>query len=287
MHIDRGLKTVTVSPYPQGYQAPSTAGINTRKGLIQLSLDITETEDFWESHFPEGIALRTRLVEVPIRDPIIVTLTIDSQKWPPFSLYEAFPAAAHASVNIMYEGNGRIQWKSGEQGHPFSGLHTQKLTLLCPSPLYEKCFHSLSERQVAIHRQTLEGHHSLTSPPGEQDIYPLWPYGGFFKPGCRVHEIEQTVFTLSTASGQCEVHLSSLASWHEKPGMIGKEKVRFLMDRREDPTLAGDIERGTIKIALQYGADERGQPYTQAYQSFHFIQNDPTVDIYFKKEISR
>lgn len=288
MHIDRGLLTVTVKPYPRGYQAPSTAGINTKKGRIDLSPE--PGEDFSESHFPEGIVLKAKLIGCPIQNPVEITLSVDNQSYPPISLCRAHPASAHASVQLRYEGIGRIQWQAGETGQSFSGVNAQRflLILINENLLYVKPFLFLPEGHLDIHRKTLADRHSLTTPPGEQDIYPLWPYGGFFKIGCRIQEVEQTVFTLTTSLDSCAPQLSLLSSWREKPKVLGKERVRFLaeFDESHHQSLAGDIEKGHITIQLQQGIDERGRPYTQPYQSTHFTQLDPAtriLDIFFKR----
>lgn len=292
MRIDRGLRTAISAVYPAGYRAPTPVKFNTEQGRICVSSQgKMAPEDRQNLPFPEILVLTARLNPQRITEPMRIHLITDKDRWPPLMLYgtrtEKF---AHRSVQLLYQGLGKVQWHNGGSESSFRGyyLNALKLAFLDDADvIFEKTFLQQPTELLVRKEKLLDGQIRVT-PPGNTNCYPLWAYGGFFEPGCSLKAIEQGVFTL-TSRQSATVASSPLSFWRDKTTALSGETIYFLSDFKPKHwrTLAGDIETGQVRVDLCYGVDERGETCRQIYRSFRFIQHDPThgiLEVFFTKE---
>jgi len=292
MRIDRGLRTAMSAVYPAGYRAPTPTSFNTGHGRVAISPQgKMAPEDFHGLLFPETLVLMARLNAHRISEPKRISLTTDKHRWPPLTLYEAGTEKfAHRCVQLLYQGLGKVQWNNGGNESCFRGYHIDALNLAfsrADGVIFEKTFLHQSA-DFRVRKETLPNGQMYITPPGKINCYPLWAYGGFFEPGCRLKAIEQGVFTLTTQPVP-KVTTSPLNFWRNKTTALSGETLCFLGNFKSKHwrTLAGDIETGQVRVDLCYGVDERGETCRQIYRSFRFTQHDlihGILEVFFTKE---
>jgi hypothetical protein len=238
---------------------PSTAYHNT--DLAELQIGSLETVLLAESlEAPDQIYLTAKLEGVrQTQDTLTVRLQDDTHLFDPILLYpETTQEYAWSYVTLESAGYGNYLWN--HQWIPFCNHRVPQGVLKVPSPLYHHSFIRQTESFIFAedeHVQVMKG------------------YGGFYRPSCRVEEIQQIFFTVRSEGPQAAFYLSSLSDWQEKGLMPPQEgdgthkRIRFVECGDQLLTSFYDaIQQGQVVIQLILGGDEAGEEVIQPYCSF-------------------
>ncbi len=261
-------------PLPQGYHAPSTEDVNTEQASFEIGKRVKVFESF-EDFSPDRLVIQGRLKPI-LHTPtqtIHAYFTMANQRFHPYPLYQK---------DKLMERYGCLKAIEIHLERILFPVMTKDFKIDHPQ-IYQKKFSVQTEESCVLTHEMRDGKWVM-SPPGIVGKQPLWCYGGFYQPGCQLHEIEQIVFTPTREQDKTILHLSRISSWHTK----GHE-VAFIdpLEENQKLSLVGEIEKGHITFKWFQGMDEKGVPYQNHYQSFLIHQKDrlsDVVEIHFRKK---
>lgn len=265
MRFDRGLRSLGIKPYPQGYLATPTDNINKEAPHFQLGN--IKDEGIWLTHkdMPGIIQLQVQIIPVWIMNDA-AQAKLDNNAL--CSLYP--PQSTLSCVRLEATGHGFYQKYSGEEKIPFFGNRILEFNLDLPSPvLYQKIFLVQPQGHVI---QELSGKTSL------------WAYGG-----AQIGEdFHPMVCSLSSLQENTLVQPSSLLFWREKgiapneKQIEGQSEIFFQDSFTEDQTrtFLESLESGMSEIKLEIGINEKGRPLTTSYFSFNLSGNN----VFYKRK---
>jgi hypothetical protein len=157
--------------------------------------------------------------------------------------------------------------------------------------VYEKTF----KRQSAsvVMKKWVEGGQVMISPPGLKGGEPLWPYGGYYRPGCPLENIEQVIFTVTNRGENTTIFPTRLSHWllkgiHPWRSPSPSQTTIFMetIEEKNAKHLKADIENGAIMLPIAYGMDPKGHSLEVMYHSTHATLVDGvlgTVEITLEK----
>lgn len=292
MRLDRSLREATSCHYPEGYTAPPTGMMNTQSASFQVGAGQSGGEVVGEHGglLPAFLRLKGKLVPIPLeKEDVIVQFVEDSKVFSGCPIYQMtapqITKARCKALQIKYLGVGGYQMSSGSELIPFTG---EKFVgyRFNSKILYEKKFCFQNTGTLTCTKTSLGNNRYLVTPPNMELGYPLWGYGGFYDPRCRVSQIEQMFFTITQDKGKSAIHLVALSLLREKGvspltgGKLGQEIVVYMDKISEDQSLSlrDSLEGGASKIELIYGIDENGKDLTYPYHSFQVFEGDGGID---------
>jgi hypothetical protein len=270
-------------PYAQGYTADGTPQINTEEGILRIGgACVSDPIDFFS--FPKTINLVAQLVPI-FRHEARIEGCITHDLPTPFRPCLVYDSWGDLGKNGQCE---RIQvvlksMKSSiENSHDFVGR-----------VLYEKAFQC--QNASVILKKWLDSGQVIVSPPGVKGGEPLWTYGGYYRPGCALEDIEQIVFTLVPKGQTTTVFPTRLSHWMMKGlqpwGPPHSSQATVFVDsipKRHSQNLKADMNQGAISLVVPYGVDEAGVPLEITYYSNQVELVDSalgTVDITLTQRI--
>jgi len=288
------MRILPPMPLHEGYE-PSSVELNQEEAILDIShpaeCDLQEETKI----VPETIILRCSLHPIPIRDKTIkVQLISEGEVLDGARLYN------EESVAFGYEREVKnSQWQGVALEYTGLGraLHQGQYMDICDNilscgqmevktPLYLKPFQTESQNHL-VRTTTLPSGQVLTSPPGAIDTQALRGYGGYYKEGIVLNEIQQIYYGLTSTQQQTRVKLYSSFTLQElgSPPPIGgkgfNQNVIFDPPPREEEylSLPGAIAAGYahISILTEWG--------TVSFSSF-LCESVPghlsLVNVYFK-----
>ena len=265
----------TMRPFPTGYTAMSTERINHDPPLFQIgnAQPFVSEASVW-ANLPETLVIKAKLCPIKRPDDGLVQAIVErqGQSLPPYTLYtqskkELEMNGQLASIKLLFE---------AVLGEPLGAEILLKDSLT----LFEKLFVTQA-KGVQLLKQQMVDKKLIVTPPGKEGAQPLWGYGGYYRPGCDLKQIEQIFFTPFVEGQRTGVFLTRASS------VLGSSNSNItFMDNASLSNLAGDIEAGKVTLDVSLGIDEGGFQHCRRYISVAFKQNDPSIpsiEITFKK----
>ena len=276
MSFDRGLNSIQVKPYPKGYVAPTTEAVNTHLPVFDLADSDYVPEENLLPTLPDVVRLRAQLQPIPITDKTAhVVYERDGKALKSMPLYEVSDELGISSqlqaVQLVF--SNLIEQEKDKQFCLLS-LDNFDLVLEQENLIFVMNFvHQIDVKKLSA--TSIENEDALMiTPPGAVNANPVWGYGGYYRDGCDLHQIEQILFTITRNPPNTGVHLSRSSRVKSGATFVDSSSVKNLGEL---------IEAGAAQISLNYGVDEEGKGVGQSYRSYRAIQNNSEIDIYFKK----
>lgn len=288
------MRILPFMPPDEGYDPPMPE-LNQEEGVLDIShpSDCTLIEE--SKIVAETLVLRCALRPIPLQNKMIqVQLIAEGEGLEHALLYEEDSItygyeweskdSCWQAIALDYTGIGRGM----HEGEPFIfyGKRLPFGEMELTNPLYIKPF--LCE--MANHQErmtTLSSGMVLRSPPGVIDTQILRGYGGYYKPGAVLEDIQQVYYSLTSTHRQTRVRLvnsNTLREQHTLPPHGGKlfdYEVQFSPAPREEEylNLSGVLAAGHGKFSV---TSELG---TAVFSSFlcEGVPGFPgLVNVYFK-----
>ncbi|OJW50575.1 MAG: hypothetical protein BGO67_05735 [Alphaproteobacteria bacterium 41-28] len=258
------MRILPFMPLQEGYE-PSSPELNQEEGVLDIS-DDSDCNLIEESKIiAETLILRCVLRPIPLTDR-----TIHAQLISEGEILESTPLYEEESISYGYEReveNSKWQGMAFDYAGMGRGIHqgTQFVfygealplgRLEVENPLYVKPF-KIESQNVQERTTTLLSGEILTSPPGVLDTRVLQGYGGYYKEGVALNEIQQVYYALTPSHSQTRVRLfssSHLQEQHTPPPYGGKGlsgNVTFSLLREEEIlSLPGAIAAGYARLSV-------------------------------------
>lgn len=284
------MRILPFLPVDDGYE-PSPIDLNQEEGLLDIfqSSDCTLIED--SKIVPETLILRCALRPIPITNKSIhVNLISEGELLTSVCLYDKNTIAygyereiEHSQwqgIALDYVGMGRGIHQG--EAFTFQGKTIDSGNIACGEPLYVKPFY-YETHHYQEHQTTLPSQHFLTSPPGILNKRVLRGYGGYYKGGILLEDIQQIYYSLTATHSQTCTRLYSSFYLQKNltPAPLGGNNLIFHPYPKEEESLSfpGAIAAGYAKIKVETDTHQ------VAFHSFlcESIPDHSTfVNIYFK-----
>lgn len=278
----------------EGYEPP-LAELNQEEGELDISHPSHCTLVEESQIVAETLVLRCTLRPIPLQNKMIhVQLIAEGEALENTLLYDGESIAygyewesqdsCWQAIALDYTGVGR----GVHEGEAFvfygNSLPFGKIEL--KTPLYEKPFlceiSSYQERMT-----TLLSGMVLRSPPGVIDTQILRGYGGYYKPGVVLEDIQQVYYSLTSTHGQTRVRLvnsTTLQEQHTLPPLGGKlfdYGVQFSPVPREEDylSLPGALAAGYGKLSV---TSELGSTVFSSFLCEGIAGFPGLVNVYFR-----
>lgn len=265
--------------FSQGYEPPSVE-LNQEEAVLEI---FHPAEGVLRKVMPSAagiLILRCRLVPVALTNTAArVQLTSENETLTSVPLYEdasvVFGYEHEVSISrwqaiaLEYAGTGQ-EIREGT-ALPFQGTELSQGTLRLSSPLYFKPFRSEGENHAEQHATQASGERLIT-PPGVLNKQVLRPYGGYYKPGARLEDIQQVYYSLTSIQQRTGVRLHS--SSNVNPSTMVLPSLRT----EESLSLGGALAAGYATISIT--TDGGDVPM----KSFHCEAVAGGVDVRFRAE---
>ncbi len=288
------MRILPIMPRAEGYE-PQSVDLNCDEGI----LDITHPSDCMvveESKIiAETLILRCFLRPLPLKNKDVkVQLFSEGIKLEEVSLYAKTSIAlgydldaTHAQwegIALEYAGVGQ----GVHQGKPFTffGKALPQGQIEGEDLIYTKPFY-VEKNSHLERRTTVMSGQVLTSPPGILDASLLRGYGGYYKEGTPLEDIEQVYYSLTSSHTHTQVRLfksSTLQEQHTPPPKGGhalNQHILFSPEPREEEylSLPGAIAAGYAHISL---STEWGQVRFSSFLCEAIPGHPHFVNIYFQ-----
>ncbi len=260
--------------------SPHTAFYNTDKGQLMIGTDKLENIKNLQD-FPLYLQLKAKIITLKEREHGI-SLSYEEGGFvhDPVLLYpESMDNYYTSEIEIHYLGMGEYRDPHDHQIHTFLGQQLPWGTL---------CFEgTLLYRLPFI---TQESSLNIKSEEGVQDVR---GYGGYYRLGCALEEVQQIFFT-SGFEGNCSYfYLSTLSDWHHKgiqppiPASQEGHQIRFI-NGGEEPieNLRSALQKGGARLSLYGGVDDHEAEIIGHYQSIdgQGTSHDQLILTYVRRE---
>lgn len=251
-------------PHEEGYE-PHTPELNEDEGMLDLFHPSNCTLIEESKLVAETIVLRCTLRPIPLQNNRVqVQLIAEGAPLDPTPLYgEASLAYGYewdqkdscwSGIALDYTGVGRGIKEDTAFTIQGNSLPFGKLEIT--DPLYTKPF-AIEQSNYQERMTSLASGMILRSPPGVLDTQTLRGYGGYYKPGIDLKNIQQTYYSLTSTHNQTKVRLMSsdaLCAQHTPPPHGGKMfdyTVRFSTLLEEEwLSLPGALAKGYAKLSV-------------------------------------
>lgn len=262
-----------ISPQ-EGYE-PSAPELNQEEGILDISHN-AECSLIEESKIAaETLILRCSLHPISIQNKdIMVQLISEGEPLENTLLYEEKSIAYGYNreiensqvqgIALEYMGTGRGIY----QGEPFV-FHEKILPsgqLNTKAPLYVKPF-QIESKHHQERQTTLPSGQVFTSPPGVLDTPILRGYGGYYKEGCVLEDMQQIYYALTSTHNQTKARL------------YRAEQHSHVMQKEECLTLPGALAAGLAHIEV---TTEFGSISLSSFLCERVPGHSKLVNVYFK-----
>lgn len=288
------VRILPFMPPPQGYEPPSVE-LNQEEGVLDIShpstCDLLQESQIVADTLILRCILRPLLIE---NKQIKVQLISESVTLESTDLYaEGSVTYGYAwdveksqcrGIAIEYAGLGKTICK--DEIFVFYGKELTNGKLDISTPLYLKPF-QIETQHHQERSTTLRTGHLLSSPPGKLNSQILRGYGGYYKEGIALHEIQQIYYALASVQTQTRVRLyssSTLQDNHTPPPLGGSsfnQDVIFYPEPREEEylSLPGTIAAGYVRVVVETGW---GQVTFRSFQCEPVPGHPSFINLYFK-----
>lgn len=247
MRFHQNFNKLAIRPYGRGYQAPSTALFNTDLGTIQIAPSEEVIDSVEAIQMPDFIEVLIDFIAVPLpQDNILATYQFDNIVWPSVPLYPVDELQFISALKLVY--GGAIKIRDG----------TQRESVLIRSKTIEGFEIEVNEEEpVYIH--TFDYHKSSIEVRVQEKrvVVPIWPAGGFYRPGCQLEQIQQVFCSISELEQKTFVRKTLLTQWNDQgfypPYTTEKdEQTTVFQMARQDLYIRfiDDIRKGAASIRL-------------------------------------
>jgi len=248
-----------------GYE-PATPELNEEEGVLDIShpSDCILQEE--SKIIAETLVLRCSLRPIPLQNKAIhVQLIAEGEVLENAPLYEDESVAygygwesessGWKGIALDYAGIGRGVY-AGET-FIFYGNRLPFGEMILKNPLYLKPFNcevgNYQERMTSLSSGQV-----LRSPPGALDTQFLRGYGGYYKPGIALEDIQQVYYTITSTHRQTRVRLvnsTTLQEQHTSPphgGQAFNYQVQFIPTLLEEEylSLPGALASGYAHLSV-------------------------------------
>ncbi len=278
MRFQRSLKTPR--PLARGYFAPVTDRVNTDRPTFQIggSTDIFVPDPI---HVPEFLKVKARLNPIK-RQGEEVFAVVEKQEvgLKPCSVYEGHQDCQYQAMQLVFESflSGKLSFSHITLSSSDLFRGSQDSRNKCENDktiLFEKSF--ITQQSSCVLKQTTIDRKLIITPPGKENGQLLWGYGGYYKMGCDLRQIEQMFFTPIGQGAETGIHVTKASSWAAKGILPSVKSDIIFVDTVTDEgmlNLVGDIENGKAVLNLSIGVDETGAVHEQQYRSVSIQQED-------------
>jgi hypothetical protein len=245
----------------EGYE-PSSVERNQEEGNLMISHPAQCQLEEESKLIAEILVLRCVLKPLPLKEKDLkVHLISEEEPLTPALLYD------EKSIAFGYDREGKdSRWQAIaleytgvghgiHQGKPFGffGKTLPSGQIEESNPLYIKPFKTEHE-SYKVQTTTLASGQVLTSPPGVLDTQVLRGYGGYYKEGVPLEEIQQIYYSLTSTHKKTRVRLISSSKLQEQktPPPQGGKGVLFSPAPLEEEylTLPGAIAAGYARLLI-------------------------------------
>ncbi|EKE09821.1 MAG: hypothetical protein ACD_16C00103G0007 [uncultured bacterium] len=283
------MRILPFMPLSEGYDTPSI-DLNEDEGILDI-FHPAEGHLIKESHVtPEILILRCRLQGVA-RKPseIRVQLTAETESLESALLYNESSisygydkevlSSQWQGIALNYAGVGTAI--SEGESFAFQGIEFHGGRLILTSPLYVKPFR-VEDHHIEEQQKTLESGSLLTTPSGTINKKVLRGYGGYFKEGVSLRDIQQIYYALTSTHNQTRMRLYSsdyLRKEGSPPPFESSDTV-FVKPLEIENTLSLDevLARGYACLKVE------SSTISASYKSFHcaaLTGNSTLINVYF------
>lgn len=255
------MRILPILPSQEGYEPPSVE-LNQEEGTLMISHPAQCQLEEESKLIAETLVLRCALKPLPLKtQDLKAHLIVEGEPLNPALLYDeksiAFGydregADSHwQGIALEYTGVGQ----GIHQGKPFCffGNSFPSGQLETNNPLYIKPFKTENDTQK-VTMTTLTTGQVMTSPPGVLDAHVLRGYGGYYKEGIPLEEIQQTYYSLTSSHKETRVRLMSSSKLQEQktPPPQGGKGVLFSPSPLEEEylSLPGAIAAGYARLSV-------------------------------------
>lgn len=247
MRFHQNFNKLAIRPYGRGYQAPSTALFNTDLGKIQIAPS-GEHIDFIETvQMPDFIEVLIDFISIPLpHDNIMATYQFDNVIWPSVPLYPSEEPQFISALKLVFGGVIKIRDSAQKESVLIRGMAIEgfELDVKEAEPVYVHKFD--------YHRSSID--YSVRE---KRVVVPIWPAGGFYRPGCELEQIQQVFCSLSEFDQKTFTRKTLLTQWNDQgfypPYTTEKDeqKTVFQVDRQDlYVRFIDEIRKGVATIHL-------------------------------------
>ena len=249
--------------------------------LTKFEITSKQASGRWlgEHSFPKIIRVRAVVKPTIITNKNIqATLQYNGKVLAPENLYNSYLYSEHAGVQIDLLSLAEVEFAQDcEQQHT---KNSDQLFTLPAKQVFKKDFFYQSSDVI----ENFETSEMLSY---------LWGFGGFYKPGCKLSDIEQILFSTAihkTKDKATQIVLYRVSTWQSKGMEIGKKLKQGSLSKAFEKTISKDaflsladhINNGDVTCKLLL----KGLNDQQTYKSFRYStisSQNHTYEIYFKK----
>jgi hypothetical protein len=280
-------------PREEGYE-PNAPELNEDEGVMDIfhAANCTLVEE--SKMVAETIVLRCNLCPIPLLNRNIhVQLIAEGETLESAPLYDQNSIAygynwdqqesCWQGIGLGYAGIGRGVREGTSFDIQGNTLPFGKLEI--PSPLYIKPF-AVEQSNYQESLTSLPSGRVLRSPPGVLDTQVFRGYGGYYKPGITLEEIQQIYYHLTSTHDRTRVRLMSsdmLSNQHTPPPHGGRAfdyAVKFIPLLEEEwLSLPGALAKGYAKLSI---ISDLGTSVFSSYRCEPVSGVPSTVDIHFR-----
>ncbi len=292
-----GFKPMRILPpskITDGYE-PSPPELNTEKGVLDIGSS-SECDLIEESKLvAETLILRCTLRPIPyLNQDIKVRLISEGNPLEDVLLYDKgsltygyereFEHSMVQGIALDYTGKGRgVQ---GGEAFVFEGADLKEGCIRCANPLYVKPF-SVESQSYAERSTSLPSRQILISPPGVLNARILRGFGGYYKEGIKLEDIQQVYYSLTSVENKTRVRLFSSTVLHEQhtPAPQGgrdfNKQILFhpSPERHHYLSLSGALAEGFCSLLVEYEGSVT--KFTSTFGE-PIVGHPNLIDVYFK-----
>lgn len=273
MRFYHNLNKLAIKPYSRGFQASSTALFNTEIGILELKSEEEVIDSLDIVCLPDFLEILVEFIPIPFDYPhLMATYYYYDKVFPSVPLYSPEKIQFVKAIDLIFAGVMKIKMPTSRDsflvnGDGFDGLYLKNETYLQSKLIHRFCFD--------FQEQSVTGHFN------ENKEIIIFPYAGFYKPGCHLNDIQQVFCTIEENADMSYVHCSLLDEWHNQgrfppQSYDNNDKKLIFRSSSREPYISfvNSIRHGKISISLS-STDEEAQ-LQQSYVSMDIFQHGPT-----------
>lgn len=248
MKFHQNFNEMAIRPYGRGYRAPSTALFNTDLATVEImgeeesidSLEIIKMPDFIE------VLVEFAGVPLPLDQNYTATYGFDEITWPAAPLYPAHETQYVSALKLIYADVIKVRQQGQHESMLIRGKNIDGFEIKVTSgeALYT---HQFDYQNSSIDFHVIQKKINI----------PVWPIGGFYRPGCQIDQIQQAFCSLIEQDHQTFIRKTLLHQWNDKgfyppSGIIIEEQKTIFQTPRTQPYLKfiEEVQQGKIMLEV-------------------------------------
>lgn len=281
MTFQQNFNQISIRSYSKGYSAPSTALFNLERAHLKISakkerINILETVEM-----PEVIEIKVKLLPLPLpsSESYTATFQFDNKVWPAVPLYPAEEIQFISALQLIYAGSLKIRYQGHKEAILLQGTTIEGMDIYFEEnqSLYTFPFDYVKE---SIYYHVV--HKRIT--------IPIWPVGGFYKPGSPLEQIQPVFASLAEQNNKTLIRKTFLSQWHEQgyfpplPIQQGEQQTVFkTLQTAPYKKFVEAVRKGGIPLCLG-DPSEKNNSIQFTYKSLDIVSAGVTeAIIYFGK----